>query len=97
MIIQLKSQAEKNLIIVGLRAIELILTHKGEAIAFPVEEFEKVLAYGVDSPVKVDEIQNIAWRLTSDIITCGECDTEFTSPFSSVLCPDCSKNQESKN
>ena len=95
MIIQLKNHAEKNAIVVGLRCLELVLTNKGTAISFPVEEFEKVLAHGVDEPIRHEDIQHLAWRLTSDVIICNGCDAEFTSPFNSVLCPDCSKNQES--
>ncbi len=93
MIIQLKNQEEFNAVLVGLRCLELVLENRDISIAFPTDEFEEMLAFGIGGPIAVEEIQPLAERINSDIIVCSSCEAEFTSPFDSVLCPDCSKKE----
>ena len=96
MIIQLKDQAEKNAVLVGLWCEMLVLKNRDAALVFPVAEMEDSLTFGTDDPITVDQLKSLIERLNSEVIICNSCDIEFTSPFDSILCPDCSKNQESK-
>ena len=95
MIIQLKNQAEKNAVLVGLWCEKLVLEYRDQPLVFPVDEMEKSLAFGTDDPITVDQLRLLTERLNSEVIICDGCEAEFTSPFDSVLCPDCSKNKAS--
>ena len=97
MIIQLKNQAEYNAILVGLRCLTLVMEDDRLVLSSEEATLESVLGFNTDEPVTVDNIRAMAMRIDSGAVICSGCETEFTSPFDSVLCPDCSKNQESKN
>ncbi len=102
MIIQLKNQTELNIVGISLHCLQLILESKGEALVFPmsvgfeVGDILKVIDLH-DSIFARGEVQQLLERIASNAIICDGCEAEFTNPFDSVLCPDCSKNQESKN
>ena len=97
MIIQLKNQAEKNVILAGMRYVyeQTELPHHGVYIS--IDALNAMLSHGTDETLTPDEIHDLAIRINSDMIICDGCEAEFTSPFDSILCPDCSKNQESRN
>ena len=57
---------------------------------------DDVLSFEVDKPLTPGEIYELANRINTVTYLC-DCGNEFDGQYGHTMCPDCSKNQESKN
>ena len=94
---QFKGQREYNAVLVSLGILHEHLDNPGVAVVVDKDRLAERLSFGTDSPITADEIQGMVERVAALDHLCKYCGNEFDGSFGFDLCPDCSKNQESKN
>ena len=102
MIIQLKNQAEFNTLMASLGVLYSVLDamseeNTGAMLFVDGKDLLEIMEDSGVEPLTKEQVKAMAIRINSDIIICNTCENEFIAPFDTIHCPDCSKNQESKN
>ena len=95
--VQFKGQREYNAVMVSLAVMHEHLTTPGAAVVIDKDMLADRLSFETSIPITADEIPAMIERIGKLVHLCKYCGDEFDGAYGFDLCPDCTKNQESKN
>ena len=85
MIIQLKNQAEKNVVLAGIRYVYEQINNPHHGVYISVDALNAMLSHGTDETLTLDEMRVLGTRIFSDVIIC---DGFVVLERSSYYCPE---------
>ena len=94
---QLRGQREYNAVLAALGCLHGHLIHADAPVLVDTEILTRTLSFNTDLPISASEVRTMVERISKLIHLCKHCGHEFDGSYGFDLCPDCSKNQESKN
>lgn len=94
---QLKGQREYNAVLAALGCLHEHLIHAGAPVLVDTEILAGTLSFETDLPISASEVRTMVERISKLVHLCKYCGDEFDGSLGFDLCPDCSKNQESRN